>query len=106
MKEAIQIARKDAFITVDTPVTEIRARHVIFSDNVRGKAIKIGNDEDASVRPDYQNVSAWGVTFCGLSIPPAFRRGVPTPTVINYAHEWNVVINAETGAYMEEYSFR
>lgn len=106
MEQAIDIATKNAFINVDTPTTVIRARYVMFSDNVRGKAIKIGDDEDASVRPDYQNVPAWVVTFCGLSIPPAFRRGVPTPTVFNYAHEWNVVINAETGEYMEEYSFR
>jgi hypothetical protein len=104
MEQAIQVANKNSFVTVDGASTVIRARYVIFSDDVRGTADKIG--DDASVRLNYQNVPAWVVTYCGLSIPPAFRRGVPTPTKINYAHEWNVVINAETGEYMEEFSFR
>lgn len=104
MDQAIEIASKNAFVVVDTPSTTTTARYVSFSDNVRGTADKIGDDD--SVRLDFQNVPAWVVTFCGLDIPPHLRRGGVRPAKVNNAHEWNVVINAETGEYMEEYSFR
>jgi len=102
--QAIQIAKENASINVSSTSTLVKAQYVLFSDNSRGRAATIGDDD--SIILDYQNVPAWVVTFCGLSIAPITRAGGTHNLNMNYAHEWNVAVNAQTGEYMEEFSFR
>jgi hypothetical protein len=106
-EQAIQIATKNAAVPV-AKASEIKARYVLFSDNDMGEDTSIG--DDFSVRLFYQNVPAWVVTFCGLDIPgqgPSRfwhenHKDAPMPS----NHEWNVVLDAKTGDYIEEFAFR
>jgi hypothetical protein len=105
-EQAIQIATKNAAVPVGK-ASEIKARYVLFSDNAMGEDTSIG--DDFSVRLFYQNVPAWVVTFCGLDIPPNGSRlwaenNKGTPVHSN--HEWNVVVDAQAGKYIEEFTFR
>jgi hypothetical protein len=81
------------------------AKYILFTDDSRGK--EKPDSEDITLA--FQNVPAWVITFCGQAIPPfsgkhEAKRSDITP--IPPSTEWNVVINAETGEYMEEFSFR
>lgn len=102
---AIALAKKNAAVGVDVEQVKIKAQLVDFSDDARGTADKIGDDD--SVKLDYQHVSAWVVTFCGLNVPIIVPLGASDKMAKDVAtHEWNVVINAKTGEYMEEFSFQ
>lgn len=104
---AVQTATANS--SVDVSGAEItNAQFVSFSDDARGKANSIGDDD--SIVLDYQNVPAWVVTFCGVHPPMflPFDSNDPRMTSLRTAqtHEWNVVVNAQTGTVMEEYSIR
>lgn len=101
---ALQLAKANAAVPVNAAQIT-KAQYVLFSDDARGTADKIGDDD--SVKLAYQNVPAWVVTFCGvhvpIDVPFALRDKVPADA---HTNEWNVVINAETGEYMEEFSYQ
>jgi hypothetical protein len=105
VEQAIESAKKYAdFADFKRPV-DINAQYVLFSDNVRGGATVAGDDDTVTL--DFQNVPAWVITFCGLSIPAhGTERIAKAGHVLPNHTEWNVVVNAQTGAYMEEYTFR
>lgn len=105
---AVELAKANAAVPV-TAARATKAQYVLFSDDARGTADKIGDDD--TVKLAYQNVPAWVVTFCGVHVPVFIPFDVNDVRIKGLAappetHEWNVVINAETGEYMEEFSFQ
>lgn len=102
---AIQLAQENAAIPLDNQQVKTVAQYVLFSDDARGTADKIGDDD--SVKLAYQNVPAWVVTFCGVNVSPPIPFNLRNQPIAKAAlHDWYVVINAETGEYMEEFAFR
>lgn len=90
---AIQYAGELASNAKDASV-----QYVLFTDRNRGMP-----NADGSVKLEFENVPAWIVRF----------RGVPQPMFGGFgsrvgvqAEELNVVIDAETGAYVEMFSFK
>jgi hypothetical protein len=73
-------------------------QYVLFTDSQRGELIT-----DGSLRLEFENVAAWIVRFRGVPQPVfgglGAARGVQ-------AQELNVVISAETGEYLEMFSFQ
>lgn len=103
--QAIEIATKNISVPLNSASPQVVAKYTLFTDDNRGTE-KPDNEEVALA---FQNVPAWVITFCGQVIPPfsgkhETKRADITP--IPPSTEWNVVINAETGEYMEEFSFR
>lgn len=106
--QAIQIATNHAFVRSQLPAPLVKTQYVLYSNDNRGVAPTIGDDDAADQHLVYQSVPAWIVTFCGVVTYPHTRPvaagsgGVSIPQ----RNEWNVVINAQTGAFMEEFSIR
>jgi hypothetical protein len=102
-EQAIDIASKDTFVVATGPAPVVATHFVLYSNDIKGIAAVPGDDDDADEHLLYQNVPAWVITFCGVNVP--MPGGQPTESRRNtlQAHEWNYVINAETGAYIEEF---
>lgn len=81
-EQAIQIV-KAMHPELANEATQINAQYVLFSDHYF-----------------FQNVPAWVISFEGLNL------GSHGPPPITFNHELNVAINAQTGEYMEEFSYR
>ena len=62
-----------------------------------------GCPSDGTVAPRYSKVPAWVLTYTGLSLP-SFGGAPDTPATVT--HELLVLVNAQTGQYMEAYSYR
>jgi hypothetical protein len=77
--------------------SQVSAQYVLFSDD-EYTAI----DAPGRQYLRFQRVPAWVVTFEGLSLP---SRGPPTQPAV-YSHEEHIVIDAETGIYMEAFSYQ
>jgi hypothetical protein len=105
LDQAIEMAKKYSDFSALAQPNVVKGQYVFFSDNVRGRASVPGDDDTVTL--DFQNVPAWVVTFCGLSIPANGSYEITKAGHILPNHtEWNVVLNAQTGEYIEEYTFR
>ena len=95
--QAIQAAKDWLGPQLVSQATQIQAQHVQFSDDQYYR-------EDTAGQKQYhfQKVSAWVVTFAGVSLPSHGKRG----STVLPNHEVNVVINADSGEYMEMYSYQ
>jgi hypothetical protein len=92
--KAIETARFRAGALVEQ-ATEIVANYILFSDDQNYTV-----DVRSQKQYKFQNVTAWVVTFKGVSFYRNGPGGGPPNTEIN------VVINAVTGEYMELFSYR
>lgn len=106
LQQAITAAKKTASFSIEN-ASAVNAKYVLFSDDAIGVAQTPGDDN--TVVLSYQNVPAWVVTFCGLDIPavgPRMPQQLRKTRTIPMNHEWNVVINANTGESIEEFTFK
>jgi hypothetical protein len=91
--QAIQAARERKPGLADQ-ATSIEARYFLFSDDGYFEKDATGQQ----YRP-WQQIPAWVVTFKGVILP---SRG-DDPDAVN--HGVNIVINAQTGEYMQLFSY-
>ncbi len=93
-EQAIQIV-KAMNPELANEATQINAQYVLFSDDNYYRV-----DAQGQNHYFFQNVPAWVISFEGLNL------GSHGPPPIKFNHELNVAINAQTGEYMEEFSYR
>jgi hypothetical protein len=91
--EAVSTARLRAGSVADE-ATEVLANYVLFSDDQYYSVDAFGQRQYA-----FQDVPAWVITFRGVYYGRGSGGGKPNT-------EMNVVINAQTGEYMEVFSYR
>ena len=94
-QQAIQLATTRLGLPLAHQATHIHALYVLFSDNQY-----YSTDANGQKNYFFQNVPAWVVTFQGVNFANSGRG----PARFN--HEVNVVINAQTGEYMELFTYR
>lgn len=95
--QAIATASNWLGIALTSQATQISTQYVLFSDDQY-----YSTDTQGVKQFKFQRVPAWVVTFTDVPIPSHGPVGQPT----QFNHELHVVINAETGEYMESYSYR
>ncbi len=107
-----RITRKQAIMDARTSIVggqverakRIDANYVLFSDDAYHIADSAGHPHLA-----FQRTPAWIIVLSGVNFSTRGgsrpHPGQPAKT-IQYAHEFNIVINAETGDYMEAFSSR
>ncbi len=93
-EQAIQIV-KTRHPELANEATSIVAQYVLFSNDNYYRV-----DAQGQNHYFFQNVPAWVISFEGLNLA---SHGPPP---ITYNHELNVVINAQTGEDMGEFSYR
>lgn len=102
--EAIAIVRARAAPAAAKQATSITALYVLFSNDGDYR-----EDAQGVRHYEFQRRPAWVVTLHGVNIPskggrrPRHGEQAAPPS---YFHEWNVVIDAETGAYLESFANR
>lgn len=96
-EQAIQAAKDHLGSELTAQSTQIQTRHVLFSDDHY-----YTQDSAGQKHYHFQKVPAWIVTFEGLPLPSHGKRG----SAVTFNHEAHVVINAETGEYMEMFSYQ
>jgi hypothetical protein len=101
---AVEAARNAAGLATNSS-PKVTAFYTLFSDTMYAN-----RGSDGKMHPQFVNVPAWVVTFTGIDHTSygGFPRGgtnSATPRAI-HNHEMHVVINAVTGSYMEQYSYR
>lgn len=94
--QAIAAAKSWLGAVLTSQATNISTQYVLFSDDQY-----YSTDTQGVKQFKFQRVPAWIVTFTGVTV--SSRGPVGQPTQFN--HELHVVINAETGEYMESYSY-
>ncbi len=94
-QQAIQLATTRLGLPLANQATHINALYVLFSDDQY-----YSTDAKGQKSYFFQNVPAWVVTFQGVNFASSGRG----PARFN--HEVNVVINAQTGEYMELFTYR
>lgn len=103
-EEAIALVKSRLVPAVVSQATSITARYVLVSNDGYFR-----EDAQGVRHYFYQRIPAWVVTLRGVNISahagPAPRPGQPAPP-LQYDHEWNVVIDAQTGAPIENFSNR
>ncbi len=103
-QQAIQLATTWLGLPLAHQATHIHALYVLFSDDQY-----YSTDARGQKNYLYENVPAWVVILEGLNLPgsgggrPAHGSNQNT---IKYNHEMNVVINAQSGEYMEAFTYR
>lgn len=106
--QAIAIANQKTFVRGQLPAPLVKTQYVSYSNDNRGVGTSADDDASADANLVSQNVTAWVVTYCGVVTYPSIARlpaGQPAPNVLT-RNEWNVVIDAQTGQLIEEYSTR
>ncbi|HET7091249.1 MAG TPA: hypothetical protein VFL17_21655 [Anaerolineae bacterium] len=98
MDQAIQIAKDRLGPALAAQATQIEANHVLFSDDQY-----YSTDEQGQRRFFFQKVPAWVVTFRGVAFLATGGRGTGE---VAYNTEVHIAINAETGEYMELFTYR
>lgn len=105
--QAIGIATKEAFISDQLPAPMVKAQFVLYSNDVVGRS-KTQNDDEADKNLLYQDRPAWIISYCGLKIQSFASKdtGQKSSTRPFIRQEWNVVVDAQTGEVIHEFSFR
>lgn len=107
---ALAMATQDTFVKDQLPAPEVKVQLVLYSNDVKGVATTPGNDEEADKNLLYQQVPAWIVTFCGVKVMPISRPALPDSSQYGKItlewNQWNYVIDARTGKYIEEFASR
>ena len=84
--------------------TRATAFFTLFTDTMYAT-----RDSTGQMQPQFVKVPAWVITFTGISRasdgPPPIGANTSAASV-QYSQELHVAINAVTGKYMEEYSYR
>jgi hypothetical protein len=106
--QAIAIANQKTYVRGQLPAPLVKTQYVSYTNDNRGVGTSAGDDTSADDNLISQNVTAWIVSYCGVVTYPNIRRppSGQAPSYIPTRNEWNVVINAQTGQLIEEYSTR
>ncbi|MBI4670931.1 MAG: hypothetical protein HY741_04580 [Chloroflexi bacterium] len=108
--QAIQTASEKAYVKSQLPAPLTKTAYVLYSNDSRGNATTIGDDDSADQNLVSQDVPAWIITFCGVvTYPHVFDKPGPSSyggINVTPRNEWNVVVNAQTGQVIEQYSIR
>jgi hypothetical protein len=93
---AIELAKGRVGAAADQ-AANVEARHVLFNNDHQ-------YSEDVQGRRHYavQNIPAWVVTFSGINFPLVGARG--QAPIVN--HEVHVAIHAETGEFIQLFTYR
>lgn len=96
--QAIQAAMAWLGPYLTAQASQVSAQFVSFSDDQYADVDAAGQSH-----PKFQQIPAWVIVFEGMNIPPrGGRRAANLPPHT----EMHVVINAETGEYMEAFTYR
>ncbi|MBI4670425.1 MAG: hypothetical protein HY741_01985 [Chloroflexi bacterium] len=99
--DAIRLARGAA--TVATTGAQINARFVLFSNDNLFYTSEEDATEDSQKTFLYRDRPAWIVSFCGLHIR---SRGRPRDQNQMVNSELNIVVDADTGEILQEFTYR
>lgn len=94
--QAIAAASSWLGAVLTSQATQISTQYVLFSDDQY-----YSTDTQGVKQFKFQRVPAWVVTYTGVTLPSHGPVGQST----QFNHELHVVISAETGEYMESYSY-
>ncbi len=107
-QNALETAIKNSYVSAQLPAPAVKVQYVLFSNDIVGAASTVGNDEEADKNLLYQNVPAWVVTFCGVSVMPVSGPAVADPKKAQplkaIPSDWNYVIDAMTGETIQQFA--
>jgi hypothetical protein len=105
---ALETAIKNSYVSAQLPAPAVKVQYVLFSDDIMGVASTIGDDDDADRHLLYQNMPAWIVTFCEVSVMPvsgpAPADGKKAQPLKAIPSDWNYVIDAMTGETIQQFA--
>jgi len=98
-QQAVELAKSYLGQSLAKQATQVEAQYVLFSDDQY-----YTTDAQNQKQYYFQNVPAWVVTLRGVNFAIRGARG--DSSEVEYNHEVHVVFNAQTGEFMELFTYR